>query len=76
LFHCEKLLIVAITRYFRQYCMGKAAKLRTEALISQAIAGSADPANLSKIRRQVRALIRPSETTYQKYADGSQSDFR
>jgi hypothetical protein len=70
IFHSEKMLSIAMVCYFRQNCMGKAAKDRTEALISRAVADgrASDPASLKSMRTQVRMMIRPSDAMFQKYA--------
>jgi hypothetical protein len=73
LFHSQKMLVVAIARYFRQHCMGKAANRRIEGLVTKAIAAGhpSSPASLRNIREKAWSAIKPSDAIFQKYA----SDF-
>lgn len=70
LFHSETLLVVAMARYFRQNCMGKAAKRRIEGLVTKAVAlgQPSSPAGLKNMRENARDMIKPSDATFQKYA--------
>ena len=70
LFHSEKLLMIAMARYFRFKCTGKAAEKRIEYLVSEIIklGARSDPATLKYIRTEAKKVIKPSEATFRKYA--------
>lgn len=70
LFHSEKLLMIAMARYFRFKCMGRGARERIENLVSEIVKRGArnDPATLKYIRERAKIAIKPSEETFRKYA--------
>jgi hypothetical protein len=70
LFHSEKLLMVAMARYFRFNCMGEGRRKRIEYLVSEIVKLGArtDPATLKYIRTEAKKAIKPSEATFRKYA--------
>jgi hypothetical protein len=69
LLHSEKLLVVAMARYFKNKCMGKGGAERRERLLTEALASgiSNNRHSRRKIRTQTKTLIRPSAATFNHY---------
>jgi hypothetical protein len=69
LLHSEKLLVVAMARYFKNSCTGSGGAERREKLLTQALASGIanNRRNRRKIRTQNKALTRPSAVTFHRY---------
>ena len=69
LFLCEKMLLVGLTKYVRNYCMGKGGKKRIEDLLTQAVAAGLpnSPKNRRLARRTAKQRIKPDQALIDKY---------
>lgn len=69
LFLCEKMLLVGLTKYVRNYCIGKGRKKRIEELLTQAVAGGLPntPENRRIARRTAKKHIRPDQAMIDRY---------
>lgn len=69
LFHCEAMLGVALARYFRDQCIGKGAKKRREALLTQAIDSGVpnNRVNRRRIRSTSKKMIRPNREVVDRF---------
>jgi hypothetical protein len=69
LFLCEKMLLVGLTKYVRNYCIGKGGKKRIEDLLTQAVAGGLPntPKNRRLARRTAKQRIKPDQALIDKY---------
>jgi hypothetical protein len=69
LFLCEKTLLVGLTKYVRNYCMGKGREKRIEELLTQAVAGGLPntPENRRIARRTAKKNIRPDQPLIDRY---------
>jgi hypothetical protein len=70
IFHCEKLLAVALTKYIRNHCIGRGAALRREELVTRAIKkGLPNTRQNRKIARKLaKTMIRPNQQLIDRYA--------
>ena len=68
-FHCERLLAVALTRYVRDHCIGRGARVRREELVTRAIReGLPNMRQNRKIARRIaRTMIKPSQQLIDRY---------
>ena len=70
IFHCERVLFVALARYIRNHCLGARGQMRRERLLTEAISERRLPNNRNmrrSIRKQVKILIRPSQALVDRY---------
>jgi hypothetical protein len=70
LFHCERVLFVALGRYIRHHCVGAGGKMRRERLLTEAISERRLPNNRNmrrSIRKQVKTLVRPTQALVDRY---------
>jgi hypothetical protein len=69
LFLCEKMLLVGLTKYVCNYCMGKGRKKRLEELLTQAVAGGLPNTleNRRIARRTAKKHIRPDQALIDRY---------
>ncbi|MGB6537114.1 MAG: hypothetical protein WBF58_14255 [Xanthobacteraceae bacterium] len=69
LFLCEKMLLVGLTKYVRNYCMGKGRDKRIEELLTQAVAdGLPNTSENRRIaRRTAKKHIRPDQGMIDRY---------
>jgi hypothetical protein len=69
LFLCEKMLLVGLTKYVRNYCMGKGREKRIEELLTQAVAVGLPntPENRQLARRTAKKHIRPDQALIDRY---------
>ena len=82
LFHCEKVLAVALTRYVRDNCKGKGGKERRENLMTQYFGETGLPNtrhNRQLIRKTAKATTRPNQKLIDRYVNtflvGKRIDF-
>lgn len=71
LLHCERLLTVAMSRYFHDNCMGSGLQRRIEKVITDAVEtyGRANtPSNLKLMRSLARQQFKPSQEVFDRYA--------
>jgi hypothetical protein len=68
-FHCEKLLAVALTRYVRNHCIGRGAKVRGESLLTRAIGQGMENTrrNRRMARKTAKKLIKPNQQIIDRY---------
>jgi hypothetical protein len=70
LFHCEKLLAIALVRYIAAHCMGRGKKKRQEALMTQVFEGGRLPntrQNRKMVRSKVKHMIKPTQALIDRY---------
>lgn len=69
-FHCEKFLAIALTRYIKNSCKGKGAAQRRERLLTEIVlSGRARTReNLKNVRKQLKLGMRPAQELVDKYA--------
>jgi hypothetical protein len=82
IFHCEKVLAVALTRYVLNNCTGKGGKDRRENLMTQYFSETGLPNtrhNRRMIRKTTKATTRPSQKLIDRYVNtfliGKRIDF-
>jgi hypothetical protein len=70
-FHCEKMLAVALARYIRKSCRGQGGKQRRERLISEIFMQGRErtPENLREVRWQLKAGLRPTQDFVDRFAE-------
>jgi hypothetical protein len=71
LFHCERMLFVALGRYIRHHCIGAGGEKRRERLLTEAISERRLPNDRNtrrSIRKQVKTLVRPTQALVDRYA--------
>lgn len=71
LFHVEKFFCMTMGEYFKKDCMGKGAAGRVERLVSEAFEEGMprNRENLKRLRRHYKSGIKPSNDTFDKYAN-------
>jgi hypothetical protein len=70
LFHCERLLGIALTKYICDSCMGKGLKTRREDLMTRVFSSgglSNSRQNRRMVRKKVKELIRPNQALIDRY---------
>jgi hypothetical protein len=69
-FHSERMLMIILTKYIRNYCMGRKAKDRREDILTRVLAMGLPNtlANRQYVRRFARRGIRPSQALIDHYA--------
>ena len=70
LFHCERVLFIALGRYIRNHCVGAGGAKRRERLLTQAISERRLPNNRDtrrSIRKQVKTGVRPTQALVNRY---------
>lgn len=71
LMHCEEILFTAFAKYIRRSCMGKGAKKRIEALLSEAVSKGLvhNDYDLKKIRKAIKLSIKPTQQKLDEYTN-------
>jgi hypothetical protein len=69
-FHCEQFLAIALARYIRQTCKGKAVAARRERLLTEIFLGGKErtPENLREVRRLLKDGLRPQQQLIDAYS--------
>jgi hypothetical protein len=70
LFHCERVLFVALGRYIRHNCLGAGGNARRERLLTEAIVERALPNNREtrgSIRKQIKKMVQPTQALVDRY---------
>ena len=70
LYHCEAVFKDIVTRYIRQHCKGKSAKLRREELLSLVLRAGQPRTkeNLKRIRKKIREGTKPTKEMLDRFA--------
>jgi hypothetical protein len=68
-FLCEQMLLVGLTKYVRNHCMGKGRKKRIEDLVTKAVAGGLPntPHNRKVARQTAKQVIKPEQGLIERY---------
>ena len=69
-FHCEKMLVIALARYIRKSCRGKGGSERRERLMSEIFMHGRErtPENLREVRLQLKSGLRPTQNLVDRFA--------
>jgi hypothetical protein len=70
LFHCERVLFVALGRYIRHHCLGAGGSMRREKLLTEVISKRAlsnNRATRRSVRKQIKQKVRPTQALVDRY---------
>lgn len=69
-FHCEKMLFIAVAKYIKAGCKGKAAQERRERLLTEVFSQGMEKTdeNLKSVRKKIKEGIKPDQALLDRYA--------